>query len=69
VRQLLGLQARVTIQCRTHGSHSAIARGPFLAVIDSVRLLRDICADQDRWVLTEYQALDEVPEMSVSEWE
>lgn len=63
-----GLRVRVTVECAFHGSHSAVMTGPFLWVIDSITLFRDICAEHDRWCVCEYEALDHVPAVSVSEW-
>lgn len=67
-RNLLGLRVRVTVECLHHGSHSAVITGPFLAVIDSITLFREVSADHDRWVICEYEALDYVPPYAVSDW-
>lgn len=67
-RTLLGLQARLTVQCPNHGCHTAVVTGPFLWVIDQVQLVRCVCTDRDRWIITEYTPLDYVPERSVSDW-
>jgi hypothetical protein len=66
---LLGLHVRLTVQCPNHGSHTATMTGPFLEVVDAVHLFRQVSASQDRWVISEYRALDYVPECTVSEWE
>ncbi len=65
---LLGLRVRVTVECHHHGSHCAVVTGSFIAVIDSIRLFRDVCSDHDRWCICEYSALDYVPPYGVSEW-
>jgi len=65
---LRGLHVRLTVQCMAHGSHTATMTGPFLQVIDAVRLFREVCVARDRWVISEYQALDYAPECTVSEW-
>lgn len=66
---LLGLRVRITVECTHHGSHSLTMKGPFLKVIDFVTLFRDVCADNDRWVICEYCALDYVPALDIGEWE
>ena len=68
-RSLLGLLVRITVECPRHGCHTAILTGPFLWAMDHVRLFRDVAADYDRWVITEYTALDYVPERSFSDWD
>jgi len=65
---LKGLEVRITVQCVNHGSHTATMRGPFLPVIDAVRLFREAATRRGKWVISEYRALDEVPECVVSEW-
>ncbi len=67
-KDMLGLRVRLTVECHNHGSHSAVMVAPFLAAIDAVTLFRDFCYDHDRWVVVEYEALDYVPEWSVSDW-
>jgi hypothetical protein len=66
---LMGLKVRMTVSCVSHGSHTAEMSGPFLDVIDAVQLFRSVATERGRWVLCEYQALDWVPEQSVSEWD
>jgi len=68
-RVLRSLRAEVTIQCRAHGTHSSTATGPFLEVLDAIRMLRDICDEQGRWMIVQYAPSEEVWPMAVSEWE
>jgi len=68
-RMLRSLRAEVTIQCKEHGSHSAVATGPYLEVLDAVCLLREICTEQDRWMIVRYVPSEEAWPMAVSEWE
>lgn len=65
----LYVEARVTVQCHYHGSHTATARGPMVEVIQAMAVLRDVCGERDRWMVTEYRALDEPCAMAVSEWD
>jgi hypothetical protein len=68
-RTLRSLRAEVTIQCKTHGSHRAVATGPYLAVLDAICLLREACVAADRWMIVQYTPSEEVWPMAVSEWE
>jgi hypothetical protein len=66
---LRGVRVHLTVQCQDHGSHSATMTGPFLQVIDAVSIFREAATERGRWVIAEYEALDYVPECTVSEWE
>jgi len=68
-RRLRSLRAEVTLQCRTHGSHRAVATGPVLEVLDAIALLREVCTEADRWMVVQYVPSEEVWPMAVSEWE
>ncbi len=65
---MLGLRVRVTVECAHHGSHSAVLVAPFLWAIDAVTTFRDICSERERWCVCEYEALDYVPDISISDW-
>lgn len=65
---LKGLRVRITVECTSHGSHSCVMVGPFLWVIDTITLFREVSADHDRWVVCEYAALDHVPVVNISDW-
>jgi hypothetical protein len=66
---LKGLHVRLTVECHSHGSHSATMTGPFLQVVDAVQLFRQAATERGRWVLCEYSALDYEPACTVSEWD
>jgi len=68
-KTLRSLRAEVTIECKTHGSHTSTATGPYQLVLDAVCLLREICVEQDRWLIVQYVPSEEVWPMAVSEWE
>lgn len=65
---LRSVRATVTIQCRSHGTHTATVQGPLADVLDSIGTLHDVCVEQGRWVIVEYTPSEEILPMSVSEW-
>lgn len=67
-RVLRSVRATVTIQCRSHGTHTATVQGPLAEVLDAIGTLHQVCADQDRWVIVEYAPSEEHLAMAVSEW-
>lgn len=67
-RHLRSVRATVTIQCRTHGTHTAVVQGPLADVLDAIGTLHQVCTEQDRWVIVEYSPSEAELSMSVSEW-
>jgi len=69
VGHLLGLRVHLTVHCSNHGSHEATMIGPFMRVIEAVRIFREAATERGHWVISEYTPLDYVPVCMVSEWE
>lgn len=68
-RRLVSLRCHVTMQCPHHRHHECWVEGPYMDVLDLVGTFRQFCAEQDRWVILEYEPSEVAVPFNISDWE